>query len=426
MTEPTARRSSLLSSEDWVACWLGFALILLAFAGVQPALPAFSWDSGSVAAVFAQDNILASCALGALFMALAAAGIRLMGGSLKAFGIGFPAVFVLGWLSQFIAGNSGMKAWGLTYVITALFLGLFISNVLAVPRWMREAVRTEYYIKSGLVILGTNILIGDILQAGMLGVGQAFLVILVIWYVCFWIAQKMRVDDEFSAILATAVSICGVSAAIAACGAVQGDRKKLSYVTSLVLIVAIPMMLVMPWVISWFDIPAVVGGAWLGGTIDTSGAVVAAGEIVGDSAMNAAVIVKFSQNAMLGLAAFGLSVWWTFRSGAATGEKPSASIIWERFPKFVLGFTVASLLFSFVLSADFVDSTKSLMKGLRTWWFALAFVCIGLETRFRDLVSMDEGRPAIAFLLAQAVNVFWTLLIAWLLFGGVLFDAPSL
>ena len=426
MTEPTARRSSLLSSEDWVACWLGFALILLAFAGVQPALPAFSWDSGSVAAVFAQDNILASCALGALFMALAAAGIRLMGGSLKAFGIGFPAVFVLGWLSQFIAGNSGMKAWGLTYVITALFLGLFISNVLAVPRWMREAVRTEYYIKSGLVILGTNILIGDILQAGMLGVGQAFLVILVIWYVCFWIAQKMRVDDEFSAILATAVSICGVSAAIAACGAVQGDRKKLSYVTSLVLIVAIPMMLVMPWVISWFDIPAVVGGAWLGGTIDTSGAVVAAGEIVGDSAMNAAVIVKFSQNAMLGLAAFGLSVWWTFRSGAATGEKPSASIIWERFPKFVLGFIVASLLFSFVLSADFVDSTKSLMKGLRTWWFALAFVCIGLETRFRDLVSMDEGRPAIAFLLAQAVNVFWTLLIAWLLFGGVLFDAPSL
>ena len=426
MTEPTARRSSLLSSEDWVACWLGFALILLAFAGVQPALPAFSWDSGSVAAVFAQDNILASCALGALFMALAAAGIRLMGGSLKAFGIGFPAVFVLGWLSQFMAGNSGMKAWGLTYVITALFLGLFISNVLAVPRWMREAVRTEYYIKSGLVILGTNILIGDILQAGMLGVGQAFLVVLVIWYVCFWIAQKMRVDDEFSAILATAVSICGVSAAIAACGAVQGDRKKLSYVTSLVLIVAIPMMLVMPWVINWFDIPAVVGGAWLGGTIDTSGAVVAAGEIVGDSAMNAAVIVKFSQNAMLGLAAFGLSVWWTFRSGAKTGEKPSASIIWERFPKFVLGFILASLLFSFVLSADFVDSTKDLMRGLRTWWFALAFVCIGLETKFRDLVSMDEGRPAIAFLLAQAVNVFWTLVIAWLLFGGALFDAPSL
>ena len=426
MTAAPNRRSSLLSSEDWVACWLGFALVLLALAGLRPALPGFSWDLGSVSSIFSGEGIAAITATGALLMILAGIGVRLMGGNLKDFLIAFPAVFLLGWLAQFLAGNSAIKAAGVTYVITGLFLGLFISNVLTVPRWLRPAARTEYYIKTGLVVLGSNILIGDILQAGALGIGQALLVILVIWYVCFWIAQKLRVDDEFSAMLATAVSICGVSAAIAACGAVQGDRKKLSYVTSLVLVVAIPMMLVMPWIISQFNIPAVVGGAWLGGTIDTSGAVVAAGEIVGDSAMSAAVIVKFSQNAMLGLAAFALSVWWTFRSGAATGEKPSAAIIWERFPKFVLGFIVASLLFSFAFSAEFVDSTKSLMRGLRTWWFALAFVCIGLETRFRDLVSMDEGRPAIAFLLAQGVNIVWTLLIAWLLFGGVLFETPSL
>lgn len=426
MSEGGSHPKGLLSTEDWVACWLGFALILLALAGLRPSLPGFSWDAGSAAAVFDRGNLLASATLGVLFMVLAAAGVRLMGGSLTTFARGFPAVFLLAWLCQFIAGNSGLKSWGLTYVIIGLLLGLFISNVLAVPAWMRSAVRTEYYIKTGLVILGTNILIGDILQAGMLGVGQAFLVILVIWYVCFWIARRMRVDDEFSAMLATAVSICGVSAAIAACGAVQGDRRKLSYVTSLVLIVAIPMMLVMPWVISHFDIPAVVGGAWLGGTIDTSGAVVAAGEIVGESAMNAAVIVKFSQNAMLGLAAFALSVWWTFRSGSGTGNRPSVSIIWERFPKFVLGFIVASLLFSFALGSEFVESTKSLMRGLRTWWFALAFVCIGLETRFRDLVSMDGGRPAIAFLTAQGANIAWTLLVAWLLFGGILFDPPSL
>lgn len=421
---PSAKSS--LASEDWIACGLGFALILLALVGVQPTLPSFSWDSGSIAAVFAPANLAATVALGALFLVTAAIGIRLMGGSTRSFALAFPVVFLLGWFAQFIAGQAQMKAWGLTYVITGLALGLFISNVLRIPRWMRDAVRTEYYIKTGLVILGSNILIGEILQAGMLGVAQAFAVILAIWYVCFWIARKMRVDDEFSAMLATAVSICGVSAAIAACGAVQGDRKKLSYVTSLVLVVAIPMMIVMPWIIANFEIPPLVGGAWLGGTIDTSGAVVAAGELVGESAMNAAVIVKFSQNAMLGLAAFALSVWWTFRTGAATGEKPSVKIIWERFPKFVLGFIAASVLFSFALNPDFVDSTKGLMKGLRTWWFALAFVCIGLETRFRDLVAMDEGRPAIAFLLAQSVNVFWTLLIAWLLFGGVLFGVPSL
>ena len=426
MSNSPAHPASTLRSEDWVACWLGFALILLALAGVQPALPSFSWTADSLGAVFAPDNLAASAVLGTLFLVVAIGGIRLMGASVRTFVIGFPAVFLLAWLSQFIAGQAGMKTWGLTYVITGLVLGLFISNVLRVPRWMQGAVRTEYYIKTGLVLLGSNILIGEILQAGMLGVAQAFFVILVIWYVCFWIAKKLRVDDEFSAMLATAVSICGVSAAIAACGAVQGDRKKLSYVTSLVLIVAIPMMIVMPWVIAEFEISPIVGGAWLGGTIDTSGAVVAAGEIVGESAMNAAVIVKFSQNAMLGLAAFALSIWWTFRQGSTTGEKPSASIIWERFPKFVLGFIAASVLFSFALSPEFVDSTKGLMKGLRTWWFALAFVCIGLETRFRDLVSMEEGRPAIAFLLAQGVNIFWTLLIAWLLFAGVLFEVPAL
>ena len=426
MSNSPAPPANPLRSEDWVACWLGFALILLALAGIQPELPGFSWTADSLGAVFAPDNLAASAILGGLFLVVAMGGIGLIGASVRAFTIGFPAVFLLAWLSQFIAGQAGMKTWGLTYVITGLALGLFISNVLSVPRWMQGAVRTEYYIKTGLVLLGSNILIGEILQAGLLGVAQAFFVILVIWYVCFWIAKKLRVDDEFSAMLATAVSICGVSAAIAACGAVQGDRKKLSYVTSLVLIVAIPMMIVMPWVIAEFEISPIVGGAWLGGTIDTSGAVVAAGEIVGESAMNAAVIVKFSQNAMLGLAAFALSIWWTFRQGSATGEKPSASIIWERFPKFVLGFIAASVLFSFALSPEYVDSTKGLMKGLRTWWFALAFVCIGLETRFRDLVSMEEGRPAIAFLLAQGVNIFWTLLVAWLLFAGVLFEVPAL
>lgn len=419
-------RSRFLVSEDWAAVWLGFAVILLVLGGVRPELPAFSWDGGSVGTVVSAENLGAALGVGIGFALLSAGGIRLMGGSVGAYALGFPAIFLLGWLAQFLAGYAGMKAWGLTYVVTGLALGLLISNVFAVPTWLREAVRTEYYIKAGLVVLGSNILIGEILQAGLLGVAQAFLVILVIWYACFWISRKMRVDDEFSAMLATAVSICGVSAAIAACGAVQGDRRKLSYVTSLVLVVAIPMMLVMPWIIDAFGIPPVVGGAWLGGTIDTSGAVVAAGELVGDSAMNAAVIVKFSQNAMLGLAAFALSLWWTFRQGAKTGATPSVSIIWERFPKFVLGFVAASLLFSFALSPEVVDSTKGLMKGLRTWWFALAFVCIGLETRFRDLVAMEEGRPAGAFLLAQGVNVIWTLLIAWLLFGGILFKAPSL
>ena len=425
MTE-APRTRSVFTSEDWVSVWLGFALLAIGLLAPAWELPSFGWSAGATDEVWNGPNLVSAILLGAAFLLLSALGVRLMGAPVGRYMAAFPMIFALAWIAQFLAGNAAAKYWGLSYVITALFLGLFASNVLRVPEWLRAGIRTEYYIKAGLVILGSNILFGEILSAGVIGIVQALLVIVVIWNACFWIAKKLRVDDELAVILSTAVSICGVSAAIAACGAIQGDRKKLSYVTSLVLVVAAPMMLIMPWAIESFSIPEVVGGAWVGGTIDTSGAVVAAGELVGESAMNAAVIVKFSQNAMLGLAAFALSVWWTFRQGAQTGEKPSARMIWDRFPKFILGFMLASLLFSFVLDQGLVAETKGLMKGLRTWWFALAFVCIGLETRFRDLVGMGDGRPAAAFLIAQGLNVVWTLVVAWLLFGGELFPAPEL
>ena len=199
-------------------------------------------------------------------------------------------------------------------------------------------MQTEFFIKTGLVILGASLLFMEVLQAGALGIVQAVLVVFVVWYACFWLCRKLRVDDEFAAMLSTAVSICGVSAAIAACGAIQGDKKKLSYVTSLVLIVAVPMMIVMPWIAKSTGMNDLVAGAWLGGTLDTSASVVAAGALISDAAMKTGVIVKFSQNALIGVAAFMLAIWWTLKAGAATGERPSAGVIWERFPKFVLGF----------------------------------------------------------------------------------------
>jgi len=133
--------------------------------------------------------------------------------------------------------------------------------------------------------------------------------------------------------------------------------------------------------------------------------------------------VKFSQNALIGVAAFMLAIWWAMKD-RAKGERPSAKVIWQRFPKFVIGFVVASAVFSFALPADLVAGTKSALTEIRTWWFALAFVCIGLETKVVELATVDQGRPALAFLGAQAINVFWTLLLAWLIFGGVLFAQP--
>ena len=196
------------------------------------------------------------------------------------------------------------------------------------------------------------------------------------------------------------------------------------------LIVAVPMMIVMPWLAKKFQMPDLVAGAWLGGTLDTSATVVAAGALISDVAMKTGVIVKLSQNALIGVAAFILVVWWAYKAskagGAAQQGAPSAAIIWERFPKFVLGFLAASVLFSFFLPAEAVNGTRSALTEFRTWWFALACVSIGLETRFVDLATMEGGRPALAFIAAQLVNVIWTLLLAYLLFGGVLFPLPNI
>ena len=377
--------------------------------------------------IFTSQNILWSIYIGIGILVLSIIAMSLLGGNIGSFIVGFPVVYILAWISMFIAGNATVNYYGLEYVLWCLFFGLFVSNVIGVPDWLKPAVQTEFYIKTGLVILGAGILFKEIMEAGALGIIQALLVVGVVWYGCYWVATKLKVDDEFAAILASGVSICGVSAAIATSGAIKGDPKKLSYVTSLVLICAVPMLVLQPLISKWFGIPDAVAGAWLGGTLDTSGSVVAAGALISETAMKVGVIVKMSQNVLIGVAAFILAVVWTFKKAEEVpgGEKPGLIEIWYRFPKFVLGFMIASLVFSFLLDPSVVSATKGTLGGLRTFWFALAFTSIGLETRFVELAQMGGGRPAAAFLIAQGFNIIWTLILAYLIFGGVIFTAPQ-
>jgi len=378
--------------------------------------------------VFSGANILQAVYIGLAFLVLTIIALVLMGEKAGKVIIGFPVVFMLAWLAQFIAGSYTVSYYGVEYVLWCLFLGLFISNVIGLPEWLKPGVRTEFYIKTGVVVLGSGIFFREIVKAGAYGIVQAVIVVLLVWYICFWIAKRLKVDDEFAAMLSSAVSICGVSAAIATAGAIKGDPKKLSYVTSIVLICAIPMLLFQPVIAKAIGMPDVVAGAWLGGTLDTSGSVVAAGELISESAMKTGVIVKMSQNVLIGVAAFLLAIVWTFkkREAAPGAEKPGAAEIWYRFPKFVMGFIVASVLFSFFIAPGTVDATKASLGGLRTWWFALAFTCIGLETRFGELAKLGGGRPALAFVLAQGINILLTLGLAYLIFGGILFSAPKI
>jgi uncharacterized membrane protein YadS len=373
--------------------------------------------------VMSADNFRYSLYVFVAYLFIGIIGMALMGQPVGFFITGFPVVFIISWLSLFLAGNYTIHEYGLEYVLFCLILGLLVSNTVGTPKWIMPAVKTEFFIKAGLVILGARVLFGVILKAGALGMVQALAVVGVVWYSCWWLCKRLGIDDDFAAMLSSSVSICGVSAAIATAGAVKGDPKKLSYVTSIVLVCAVPMMVLMPIISKAVGMPDAVAGAWLGGTLDTSGSVVAAGALISDLAMKVGVTVKMSQNVLIGVAAFILSVIWTLK-GRKEGEQASLWEIWYRFPKFVLGFLASSLLFSFILSEATIKAIGKPVQALEVWWFALAFTCIGLETRFMDLAALGGGRPAVAFLAAQGFNVIWTLILAYLLFGGIIFPMP--
>lgn len=434
-TEPTSFWATL-SEDIWAVVIAGVLLVgVLAWAWASPAFtftaPVYRWADANVLLekVLSGSNLLLIAGIGVVFAALSSIAIRLSGGSIRRYLAGFGLIFLLGILSLIIAGNKIIHYYGIEYVIFGLIIGLLISNLMTLPDWLREAARSEFFIKTGLVILGAGVLFKDIVQAGFPGILQAVAVVSVVWFFSLWLSRRLKVDDEFGVILASAVSICGVSAAIVAAGAIQGDKKKLSYVTTLVLLVAIPMLILQPWAIKAFGIPELVGGAWLGGTLDTTASVTAAAQLVGGAATKAGVIVKFSQNVLIGVAAFFIATWWVLRKSPdqkLNGEKPSLKLVWERFPKFVLGFIAASLIFSFLIPGDTVKQVGGFLKSLQTLWFALAFVAIGLEARFADLMKMQGGRPALVFIGAQLFNIVWTLLWAYLLFGGVLFAVPDI
>jgi uncharacterized integral membrane protein (TIGR00698 family) len=425
-------------TEDWWAVILGSIIIaaVLFFTrdGAAISLPTYKWATADdlTGKILGAKNLTLIAETGLVFLALAGIAIALSGGKVLKYIAGFTFIYVLAIIAFIIGGNKTVSYYGLEYVVFALLIGIALGNLINLPSWLVEAVRSEFYIKTGLVILGTTILSADLIKAGLPGIVQAIIVVSAVWFFSLWVSRKLKVDDEFGVILASAVSICGVSAAIVAAGAINGDKRKLSYVTTLVLLMAIPMMIIQPWAVKYFHIPEVIGGAWLGGTLDTTATVTAAGDLVGPIAVKAGVIAKFSQNVFIGVAAFFIAIWWAYKkpkggdgSILAKTESPSLKIVWERFPKFVLGFVGASLVFSFLLAPATAKSVGPTLNGLRTVWFAMAFISIGMEAKFSSLVKLQGGRPAFTFVTAQIFNIFWTLLWAYILFGGYIFPVPD-
>jgi uncharacterized integral membrane protein (TIGR00698 family) len=364
---------------------------------------------------------------------LTAIGVAVMGQDPKKYLFAFFILILLAVVSYLIANQAQVKGWGLSYAMWALLFGLLISNTIGTPEWLKPGIRTEMYIKTGLVLLGAEILFGKILSLGAPGLMVAWIVTptVVIFMYIFGVKFLKMKSKCLVIIIAAATSVCGVSAAIAAAGASRAKKEELTMGVGMTLIFTVLMMVFMPMAIKAAGMNDVLGAAWMGGTIDSTGAVVAAGSMLGPRAETVAAVVKMIQNVLIGVLGFFIAVYWvTSVDRDPNAPRPSLMEVWVRFPKFIIGFIGASILFSFVLVPLFGsmfdgDGIKLVEKGvikavtnpLRGWFFCLAFVAIGLESNFKELAKqMEGGKPMILYVVGQSFNLILTLLIAWLAF----------
>ena len=344
---------------------------------------------------------------------------------------GIAVVLVLGALTRYL--DVHVPKWAvdtpfqriaksIEYPVYAIAIGL-LGNVVLSRLGLRDRLsagfRTEFFIKTGVVLLGVSVNLKVLVTAAGPAIAQALLLITSVFAFTWWLGGRLGLDDRLRALLSSAVSICGVSAAIAAAGAVQARREQIAYAASLVIIFALPSIFLLPWLAGALGLSDAVAGAWIGGNIDTTAAVAAAGALAGEQSLQIATIVKTTQNALIGVVAIALTAWFAFRvdrDGATA--RPGLREFWDRFPKFVLGFVAASVIGTLYLQS--VDKKTgaahlAIITDLRTWALILAFVAIGLEFSLRGL--RDAGwRPVVVFGSAAVFNLVVGLGLSILLF----------
>ncbi len=447
-------------AEDWWAIWIAAIVLIVSLISVsfnvtraepidqQPAVVTASnplgdylakpgsWTDNPIDSVYKRSDdgsvktsipgtLGALVAIGLLFMI----AMRVRGESAASFALAFPFVFFLAALAYVLAGQSVVKAYNLEYALWALAIGMVISNTVGTPAWVKPAALTEFYIKTGLVLLGAEVLMSRLLVLGLPGIFVAWVVTPIVLVSTYIFGQKVlkMPSRSLNMVISADMSVCGVSAAIATAAACKAKKEELSLAIGLSLSFTVVMMVVMPAVIKAVGMDEVLGGAWMGGTIDSTGAVAAAGAVLGETALEVAATVKMIQNILIGVTAFGVALYWVTRvERDPNGPRPSWAEIWYRFPKFVLGFVAASILFSTLHASllggpEIVDAViDGSTKTLRGWFFCLAFVSIGLATNFRELLPYFKGgKPLMLYVCGQSLNLCLTLLMAWLMFKVV-------
>ena len=436
----------LLKKEDWLAVWIGFIVIAIACVSVLAGWFDFSalkfgtwhwWENveekKSLASQFGNGTfwiklLRTFLVTGILF----GIGIKLQGEKLSKFIPAYLVLFVICILVRMISAEFTLKMY-LEWAFWALLIGLLISNTVGTPEWLKPAIRTEFYIKTGLVIMGFSVLFSNIYKFAGYGLGIAWIVTPIVIIFMWWFGTKvLKIDNKPLVItLASATSVCGTSAAIATGAAAKAKKEDLSLAISISIIFTILMMVFEPMIIRWAGMNQMMGGALIGGTVDSTGAVVLAGNALGPEAEQVASMVKMIQNILIGFIAFFVAVFFALKVDKTGDSKVGAGEIWTRFPKFIIGFFVASLVASFIImpatSSAEVKAINGVLDQYKNWAFVLAFTSIGLDTNFKTLFKqMQGGKVLWLYIVGQVFNILLTLFAVWFLLSGVVFDVPNL
>jgi uncharacterized integral membrane protein (TIGR00698 family) len=436
----------LLRKEDWWAIWIGLGLIAFAalfFSSGSSikwlAVAPQKWSHLADVSAQLRQHGLRYGALFVLWTLLFGLGLAALGIKLSTFVPAFLFIYVAAAALYFLGSWDQASHYNLEPPLVALALGLLISNTIGAPRWLQPALRVEFYIKTGIVLLGASLPLTLIAWAGPVAIVQAAIVSLVTFGVIYVAAKRLGLDPRLAATLGTGGAVCGVSGAIAIGGAVGARKEDVSVAISLVVVWAIVMIFVLPPAARSLHLSTGVAGAWIGTSefADAAGLAAAqayggyAGSVPGiaghaDASVTAFTLMKvIGRDVWIGVWAFVLSMVATTRwERIGIQSRTGAGEIWRRFPKFVLGFLIASAIVTVISRGyDYAAYKKEVLPGLvaplqalRTWTFTFAFLSIGLTTRLREFASVG-ARPLYAFTLGVIVNVALGFFLSTRVFG---------
>src|ERR1700676_4565887 len=438
--------AEFIRKDDWWAIWIGLGLVVVAAGLVASggslkwlAIAPQKWSHWPEAVAQVRDHAAQYLALFALWATLFGIGISALGYRLSRFLPAFALVYVAA-LGLYLLGQWDQAShYNLEPPLVALALGLLIANTFGVPKWADAGLRVELYIKTGIVLLGASLPLTLIAWAGPVAIVQAAIVSLVTFGVIYFAAKRLGLDPRLAATLGTGGAVCGVSGAIAIGGAVGAKKEDVSVAIALVVVWAIVMIFVLPPVARSLHLSTGVAGAWIGTSefADAAGLAAAqayggyAGNVPGiaghaDASVTAFTLMKvIGRDVWIGVWAFVLSLVATTRwERIGIQGRTGAGEIWRRFPKFVLGFLIASALVTVISRGyDYAAYKKEIIPGLvsplqalRTWTFTFAFLSIWLTTRLREFVSVG-ARPFYAFTIGVAVNVALGFFLSTRVFG---------